>query len=153
MLNNNNNDDNIETDDDDERPAGNQHRTNNRIRNKTRQVKAILNHTAKILMSRRVHEKYKGLPPDTPPPPYESYLEGPQWHIWEWWSGSGRFTEACSKLKLWDGTRVLTGPPISWETGWDLRNSTHQAILMRLYRRRRSMVILVKSKDDQVKVK
>jgi len=134
---NDNDDDNS---DDHDQPI-NKTRTSKRTRNKTRQIKAILQHTQSTLMSTYIRNKYRGLPSTAPVPPHEEWLHGPRLTFWEWWSGSSRLSTVMAKLTLANGERVTCGPPLSWETGWDLRNDSHRAAIKRIYQRRRPMLV------------
>ena len=79
-----------------------------------------------LLGNNTYRKKYRPFPSDTPLPITEGIQRG-QWDVWEWWSGTGKFTRSCKKRGL------LVGPPISHETGWDLLLPEHRARLRELF--------------------
>ena len=85
-----------------------------RIRKATKPLSMLANNST-------YRSKYRGLPLGTPVPPINK-TQG-QWSVWEWWSGTGGITAACTKEGL------ACGPAISHETGWCLKLATHRTAL------------------------
>ncbi len=90
----------------------------------------------------RILKKYRGLDPDTPVPEYSHFLKGPRWDIWEWWAGSAKVSRCFGKLRKILGREPRVGPPISYNTGWDLRNVRHQRALREIQEARRPAVLI-----------
>ncbi len=84
--------------------------------------------------------KFKGLSSDTKPPTVE---KDPlvQWDVQEFWAGNGKVTKEISNIVLKTGVKVVSGPPVSEEMGWDLHNPEHRKELERLREAHKPKVI------------
>jgi hypothetical protein len=90
-----------------------------------KRIKNTAKHLKLLAGSATYQRKYKGLPLGTPVPEIPSkYLDAKQWDFWEWWSGKSGLTAAVAREGL------ITGPPISHETGWCLKLQSHRKRLM-----------------------
>jgi hypothetical protein len=79
-----------------------------------------------LARSETYKRKYKPLPPLSPVPGLDNISKGP-WHLWEWWAGCARLTTIARAT-----AKLIVGPPITRECGWDLSLPHHQISLLHL---------------------
>jgi hypothetical protein len=81
----------------------------------------------RLAKSETYKRKYQPLPPTTTVPHIDPReMAKGTWDLWEWWSGTGTLSRTARHIGL------VTGPPVSRETGWDLSLPHHQTALLHL---------------------
>ena len=89
----------------------------------------------RIAQSETYKRKYKPLPPLSPVPSLDNISPG-TWHLWEWWAGCANLTNTARTT-----AKLIVGPPITRECGWDLSLPHHQLALLHLQDRHKPIVL------------